>query len=84
MILSVKVCFYTYEENKKNHVRFEFHFDGLGFGSDIRPDFDFLRSLCDGLNSLDTLIMKDFTDRAGAVGFSNCSNMSYRPLSETC
>jgi hypothetical protein len=30
MILSVKVRFYTYEENKTNHVKGEFDFDGLG------------------------------------------------------
>jgi hypothetical protein len=29
MILSVEVRFYTYEENKKNHVKPEFNFDGL-------------------------------------------------------
>jgi hypothetical protein len=31
-----------------------------GFGSEIRRGFDFLRSLCKGLNSLYTLFMKDF------------------------
>jgi hypothetical protein len=30
MILSVKICFYTYEEKKRNHAKFEFNFDGLG------------------------------------------------------
>jgi hypothetical protein len=30
MFLSVKVRFYTYEENKKNLVKSEFNFDGLG------------------------------------------------------
>jgi hypothetical protein len=30
MILCVKVPFYTYEENKKNYVKFEFNSDGLG------------------------------------------------------
>jgi hypothetical protein len=29
MILSVKIRFYTYEENQKNHVKSEFNFDGL-------------------------------------------------------
>jgi hypothetical protein len=29
MILCVKILFYTHEENKKNHVKPEFSFDGL-------------------------------------------------------
>jgi hypothetical protein len=29
MILCVKVRFYTYEENKKNHTKCKFDFDGL-------------------------------------------------------
>jgi hypothetical protein len=59
MILSVKVRFYTYEENKKNHVKFEFNFDGLEVWKRHPSGFDFLRSLCNNLNSLHTLFMKD-------------------------
>jgi hypothetical protein len=33
------------------------------FRSEIRLDFDFLRSLCNCLNSSDTLFMKDLTFR---------------------
>jgi hypothetical protein len=45
MILCVKVCFYTYEENEKNHVKSEFSFDGLEvwkrdpFGSRLFKEF---------------------------------------------
>jgi hypothetical protein len=60
MILCVEVRFYTYEENTKNHVKPEFNFDGLVFGSEIRRDLDFLRGLCRCLNSLHSLFMKDF------------------------
>jgi hypothetical protein len=69
MILCVKVLFYVYEENKKNHVKPEFNFDGLEVWSEIRRDLDFLRSLWYCLNGLQSLFMKDFalTGRMGWV-----------------
>jgi hypothetical protein len=60
MILCVKVRLYRYEENKKNDVKPEFDFDGLGVWRRDPSGFRLLRSLYDYLNGLHPLFMKDF------------------------
>jgi hypothetical protein len=84
MILCVKVRFNIYEENKKNYVKFEFNFDGLGVGNEIRQGLDFLSGLCYCLTSLHSLFMKDFALTGRSSWVFHFSILSYRPLSETC